>query len=88
MSFVENSLIRTDAIIAAMNLGFKENQSKRLVDSLASLNDIGKEKAVERVEELTEIPKYYAEDVFGRGDGSVAIRDGKRVFIPDKPDGK
>ncbi len=34
------------------------------------------------------IRESYADEVYGKGDGSVAIRDGKRVFIPDKPDGK
>lgn len=46
--------------ISVLNLGFVALSfpEKRLVDAFNQLNDEGQQKAVERVEELTEIPKY------------------------------
>lgn len=35
---------------------------KRIEDALSKLNDVGQQKAVERVEELTEIPKYQRQE--------------------------
>ena len=36
---------------------------ERMITAFNSLNDIGQQKAIERVEELTEIPKYQKEPI-------------------------
>lgn len=55
---VETSKIKTDAICSLILLNAQPKTAEKLVDAFLSLNDAGQQKAVERVEELTEIPKY------------------------------
>jgi len=45
-----------------LDLNYKENSKDKLLIYFDSLNEEGQQKAVERVEELTEIPKYQKKD--------------------------
>ena len=55
---VETSKTKTDAVVSLIQLNVQSKTVEKLVDVFLSLNDAGQQKAVERVEELTEIPKY------------------------------
>ena len=58
---IEESCLQTDAIVALISLCVEPTTSKKLINNFLALNSAGQEKAVERVEELTEIPKYQAQ---------------------------
>lgn len=55
---IEIDKLKTDVIVALIQLRVDESLSKNLLNNFLLLNDAGQEKAVERIEELTEIPKY------------------------------
>lgn len=56
--YMQSERLKTDAIVALIKLSIQEQVASGLLDAFLSLNPTGQQKAVERVEELTEIPKY------------------------------
>lgn len=56
--YVSNEHTKTDAVVALIQLNVDSQIAEKLVDDFLSLNSLGQQKAAERVEELTEIPKY------------------------------
>ena len=67
---IEDSKLKTDAIVSLIQLNLQQQTAEKLLDALLLLNDDGREKAIERVEELTEIPKYQRQPE-GGGQGAV-----------------
>lgn len=58
---MQKSRLVTDATVALVYLGANGDHSTKLIEAFSVLNEVGQQKAVERVEELTEIPKYQKE---------------------------
>lgn len=73
---------------ASLPVGFKAEIERRIEKAIYENRPLGDKIVLGKGELGKALEEVFAEDVFGRGDGSVAVRDGKRVFIPDKPDDK
>lgn len=63
------------------------NARERVNAALDQLNDAGQQKAVERVEELTEIPKYQRTAPQEGGEQTPPSGEGKDTTSADKPKG-
>lgn len=59
--YIQLEKLKTDVICGFIAVGVDSQIAKRLVAAFVSLTPTGQHKAVERVEELTEIPKYQRE---------------------------
>lgn len=49
-------------VVAGNNQTYEEDNYKKLIENYNKLNTLGKDEAIKRVEELTEIPKYTTPD--------------------------
>lgn len=58
--YIYRQKIITGAVSSLIPLGIDEDLGETLIKKILELNDIGQQKAVERIEELAEIPKYQA----------------------------
>lgn len=66
--YVRLERLKTNAIIALMRLNVNESISQQLIESLVLLNSSGQQKAAERIQELTEVPKYLLKPEAGEQD--------------------
>lgn len=59
-NYIYTKGVITGAVASLISLGIDEGTVETLIEKILELNSIGQKKALERIEELAEIPKYQA----------------------------
>lgn len=58
--YIRRQRIIIGVVSSLVSLGIDEDIGETLIEKMLALNDVGQQKAVERIGELAEIPKYQA----------------------------